>query len=216
MTPCNFDMIRKIILLINIMCRTSPGFAGVLRRRALLTTVDTSESISLPESHRDLCGAGLDSLPSSSVSLSLLVGGKLDSSLSGGGSTLTSLLNTPIMLTSRKSSIYVNGWVKVRRILLFLCLTFTDPSDSDRFPFNLLSVFTSPLVHFKSDGDRDFFLGFRLLLHRFCLLDSRAVCIVVALMISETRNENNYQIYYFIFQMSLFLNQLCRLNIMTL
>lgn len=42
----------------------------------------------------------------------------------------------------------------------------------------------SPRAHFKSDGDKDFFLEFRLLLHRFCLLDSLVVCIVVALIMS--------------------------------
>lgn len=157
-----------------------PRFAGVLRLRAdaLLTTVDTKESISLPESHLGLCGTGLWIRLSSSVSLSLLVGGRWDSSLSGGGSTLTCLLNAPIMVTSWISSEHVIGWVKVRRMLLFLCFTFTDPSDSERLPFNFVSAFVSPRAHFRSDGDRDFFLECLLLLHRFGRLDSRAVCIV--------------------------------------
>lgn len=44
-------------------------------------------------------------------------------------------------------------------------------------------------MHFKSDGDRDFFLEFRLLLHLFCLLDSLVVC-MVTLMFAETKESN--------------------------
>lgn len=153
----------------------SPGFAGVLRRRAeaLLTTVDTKESISLPESHLDLLMTDFITRASSSVSLSLLVGGILDSSLSGTG-TFTSRLNTPIIVTSWIPSAQVNGCVKVLRMLLFRCFTFA-PSESER----LLSNFES-LTHFRSDGERDFFLELRRLLQRLCLLDSLALCIVVS------------------------------------
>lgn len=166
------------------MKRRLPGCAGVLRLRAetLFTTVDTKESISLPESHADLWITGLGNIrPSSSVSLSLLVGGRFDSSLSGGASTLTCLLNTPIIVTSCISSVHVIGWVKVRLMLLFRCFTFIEPSERDLLPLNLNSILLSPLVLFRSDGESDFFLECRRLLARFCLLDSRVVCIVDAL-----------------------------------
>lgn len=122
-----------------------PRLAGVRRRRAdaFLTAMETNESISLPESHRGLCSTGcVTALTSSSVSLSLLVGGTFDSSLSGGpGSHF--ILNTVFIETSSNSA-HEMGWVKVLCILLFLCLTFTDPSDNDLLPFNLFSLFVSP------------------------------------------------------------------------
>lgn len=99
--------------------------------------------------------------------------------------TLTPL-KTPIIDASRMSSEPVKGCVKVRRILLFLCFTFTDPSDNDLLPLSLDSVLFSPRELFRSDGDRDFFREFLLLLVRFCRLDSLVVCMVGALMRSET------------------------------
>lgn len=165
----------------NVSELDSPRLAGARRRRAdaFFTAMVTRESISLPESHRGLGGTGLGrTRTSSSVSLSLLVGGKLDSSLSGG--TTLFILNTSSIGTSSKSA-HDMGWVKVLCILLFLCRTFTDPSDNDRLPFNLFSLLASTRAHFKSDGDKDFFLEFRLFTLRFCLLESLAACIVAAL-----------------------------------